>query len=132
MLILGLLSDLLLLGATLGMAVYCRTLSKRLRAFNDIDHGIGGTVATMSLQVDELKRSIDAAHADADERAEQLRQKISQADDRIGRLEMLLAGLEDIEAEIDPEMHATAQEVSDEIIPSFRAVRSNATPRFTR
>ena len=116
------------------MAVYCRMLSRRLRAFNDLDTGIGGTVAALSLQVDELQRSIDAAHLEADERSARLRGDVAEADDRIGRLEMLLAGLEDIEEDMDP----TPRPVQGDLIetaatvPSFRAARGHSEGRFQR
>ncbi|UWQ18441.1 hypothetical protein [Jannaschia sp. M317] len=125
MILLGLLSDLLLLSATIGMAIYCRVLSKRLRAFNDLETGIGGTVAALSLQVDQLQSSLQAARSDVDDRTDRMTEGVAAADDRIGRLEMLMAGLEDLEAELQEPLHATTQEDAD-AAPAFRAFRHQA------
>ncbi|MGB3553134.1 MAG: hypothetical protein WBA25_00675 [Jannaschia sp.] len=130
---LGLFSDILLLAATIGMALYCRLLSRRLRAFNDLDTGMGGSVAALSLQVDQLRGSIEAAHSEAGDRAAQLREGTAAADDRIGRLEMLLAGLEDIEDDVAPTASVTEPSPERPIaMPSFRAVRNGTEGRFAR
>lgn len=118
------LSDLLLLAATGGMALYCRALSRRLRAFNDLDAGIGVSVAALSAQVDDLKASIREAHADVSGKDARLRDAVATADDRIGRLELLLAGLEDVEAEVESRLDAPPAEQAA-AVPAFRAMRGD-------
>ncbi|MGB3689097.1 MAG: hypothetical protein WBA02_07340 [Jannaschia helgolandensis] len=122
-------SDVLLVAATLGMALWCRILSQRLKAFNDIDTGLGGTIAALSLQVDDLKASIASAAASAsaqgDDRARILSAATEKADDRIGRMEMLLASLEDLEEEAsDRLLRDPVPPVGIEPMPSFRAART--------
>lgn len=129
---LGLISDVLLLAATLGMAFYCRLLSGRLRAFNDLDNGIGGTIAALSLQVDEMKASIEAVHIETDGHSDRLRAQIMAADDRIGRLEVLLAGLEDIEAEAAVRIDNIEHDLEPIAIPAFRPSRPANEGEFTR
>jgi len=122
-----LISDVLLVAATLGMALWCRILSQRLKVFNDIDTGLGGTIAALSLQVDDLKASIASAAASAqgDDRARILSAATEKADDRIGRMEMLLASLEDLEEEAsDRLLRDPVPPVGIEPMPSFRAART--------
>lgn len=133
--ILGLLSDLLLLGATAGIALWCRHLAKRLRAFDDVDTGLGGTIAALSKQVAALEASLaasrDAATQEAQTRAAGIDEAVARADDRIGRMEMLLTSLETLEEEAadrllhDP--YGTAQPTHahepEEFEPGFRASR---------
>jgi len=121
--ILGLISDVLLLAATGGMAIWCRTLSKKLRAFNDLDTGLGGTIATLTLQVDDLKASLAAATVQSKDRGASLELVIAQADDRIGRMEMLLASLDDLEAEAADRLLDPTPTDDVDCIPSFRAGR---------
>ncbi len=101
MMIIGLLSDILLLAATLGMAAWCRILKRRLEAFDDVDAGLGGKIAALSSQVDDLKASIAAAGERTEDHDTRLQAANAAADDRIGRMEMLLASLEDLEAEAE-------------------------------
>lgn len=121
--ILGLISDVLLLAATCGMAIWCRMLSKRLRSFNDLDTGLGGTIATLTLQVDDLKASLAQATVQTIDRGASLDAATAQADDRIGRMEMLLASLDDLEAEAADRLLDTQPHDHAEAVPSFRASR---------
>ncbi|MGC1262162.1 MAG: hypothetical protein WA873_16000 [Jannaschia helgolandensis] len=125
--ILTFISDVLLVAATLGMALWCRILCQRLKAFNDIDTGLGGTIAALSLQVDDLKASIASAAASAqgNDRSRILSAATEKADDRIGRMEMLLASLEDLEEEAsDRLLRDPVPPVDIEPMPSFRAART--------
>lgn len=131
--ILGFISDILLLGATCGMAVWCRMLGKRLRAFNDLDTGLGGAIATLTRQVDDLEASLGRATAQSQDRGTSLQAMNAQADDRIGRMEMLLASLDDMEAEAADRVLETAPPDRFDGIPSFRASRlANRTEEVRR
>ena len=123
--ILTLLSDILLIAATLGLAIWCRALSRRLKAFNDLDTGLGGTIAALSLQVDELKESLAKATEQTANREAILDEANARADDRIGRMEMLLASLEDIEDETTARMMDAERTNVVDAMPSFRASRSS-------
>jgi len=119
---LTLLSDFILVAATVGMALWCRVLTQRLRAFNDLDKGLGATIATMTLQVDDLQKSIAEATAQKDDRVERLEAANATADDRIGRMEMLMASLEELEEETAERLLSDPDDVPD-MLPSFRAAR---------
>ncbi|SDY44799.1 hypothetical protein SAMN05444004_101466 [Jannaschia faecimaris] len=126
---LGFISDVLLLAATCGMALWCRTLARRLRAFNDLDAGHGGSIATLTLQVDDLKESITAATEQTDDRSALLKAANAQADDRIGRMEMLLASLEDLEDEAADRVLDNPIPERADVLPSFKASRQvDASP----
>ena len=132
--ILGLFSDLLLLCATAGMAFWCRLLTRRLRAFNDVDNGVGGSIAALTFQVDDLKASIVSSTRIIGERATQLDAASARADDRIGRMEMLLGSLEALEEEAadrlmrEPHSAIEGPEPAG-FQPSFRASRGPAVNR---
>ncbi|MEM8851248.1 MAG: hypothetical protein AAGE03_14590 [Pseudomonadota bacterium] len=91
-----LLSDGLLVLATVALAAYCWRLAARLRAFNDVDSGLGGAIAALSLQVDELKDTLATATAESGSAAASLDTATDRANDSIGRLEMLIAAAEDV------------------------------------
>lgn len=122
--ILGLISDVLLLAATGGMALWCRVLTKRLKAFNDLDTGLGGTIAALKLQADDLQASIAVATEHAHDRGAALDEATTRADDRIGRMEMLLTSLEDLEAEAADRLLAEPTVDETVFVPNFRAARS--------
>ncbi len=134
--ILGLFSDFLLLGATAGIALWCRVLARRLRAFDDADTGLGGTIAALSRQVAALEASLAAAAREAQTRAAALDAGVGRADDRIGRMEMLLTSLERLEEEAaDRLLHDGRDGVPpyepEALEPDFRASRSHV-PGQTR
>ncbi|CTQ49088.1 hypothetical protein JDO7802_01098 [Jannaschia donghaensis] len=108
------------------MALWCRVLTKRLRAFNDVDSGLGGTIATLTKQVDDLKASIDTATECARDRADLLEQGNARADDRIGRMEMLLVSLEDLEGDVAEHLLQDEASAQVDMLPSFRASRPDA------
>lgn len=128
--ILSLLSDILLLGATAGIALWCRLLARRLRAFNDLDSGLGGTIAALARQVDDLRSTIVDATRETEDGTARLEAALERADDRIGRMEMLLASLETLEEDAaDRLLHDTHPSIHpsqpEETQPSFRASRGH-------
>ena len=59
------LADVLLVGGALGAGVYCYVLARRLARFNDLEKGVGGAVAVLSAQVDDLTRTLETARVTA-------------------------------------------------------------------
>ena len=47
-------ADILLAAGALGAGIYCYILGRRLNRFNDLEKGVGGAVAVLSAQVDDL------------------------------------------------------------------------------
>lgn len=120
--ILGLISDILLLGATGGMAVWCIVLSRRQASANDLDSKLRETIAGLELRVEGLKAECAEATARTAQREISLNTLIVTADDRIGRLEILLASLDDLEAEAANRLQSATPEPGSPL-PSFRASR---------
>ena len=101
-----LLSDALLLLATAGMALWCRTLTRRLQGMDSLEEGLGGTVEALKSEVAELRGAQQAASSGKDRESTRLSEVLVQADDRIGRMEMLLASLESFEEDVPDRLHA--------------------------
>ena len=92
----ALLADALLIAGALGAGLYCLVLSSRLRRFTDLEKGVGGAVAVLSAQVDDLKKSLDSAKNAATGSVETLTEVSSRAETASERLELLIASLHDI------------------------------------
>ena len=56
-------ADIFLGAGALGAAVYCLVLARRLNRFNDLEKGVGGAVAVLSSQVDDLTSALTEAQA---------------------------------------------------------------------
>lgn len=90
------LSDILLGAGALGAGAYCLVLSQRLRRFTDLERGVGGAVAVLSAQVDDLARTLQRAEGAAKGSVDALAQVSGRAESAGQRLELLLASLHDL------------------------------------
>lgn len=93
-----LIADILLLAATLGAAVYCYVLAGRLRRFTALETGMGGAIAVLSGQVDEMTRALEKAQQVAGQSGQRLAVLTSRAEDLSTRLELMVAAMHDIPA----------------------------------
>jgi hypothetical protein len=118
-----LIADILLTAGAIGAGVYCFVLGRRLNRFNDLEKGVGGAVAVLSAQVDDLNRTLTAAQQTAATSAETLTELTKRAEDMSRRLELQMASLHDLPTEPEP---ITAK---PEISPSQT---SPAAPMFAR
>lgn len=109
-------ADILLVAGALGASVYCYVLARRLAKFNDLEAGVGGAVAVLSTQVDDLTRTLKSAQATAGNSTKQLQDLTKRAEDASKRMELLLASMHDLP---DPEELRSFQE-------------AQATTRFMR
>ena len=66
-----LIADLLAGLGALGAAVYCLVLSRRLKRFNQLENGMGGAIAVLSAQVDDMTKALNRAQSTAALSAEQ-------------------------------------------------------------
>ena len=114
-----LIADILLAAGALGAGFYCFVLSRRLSRFTDLENGVGGAVAVLSAQVDDLTRTLDAAQSTAGESSAQLEALTARAEDATKRLELMLAALHDL-----PEQPPPAQDR-----PESRFVRHTGAAR---
>lgn len=92
----SIISDILLIAGTLGAGFYCYVLSRRLSRFTDLEKGVGGAVAVLSAQVDDLTRTLNKAQGSAKTSVSTLNEVNARAEAAAGRLELLVASLHDL------------------------------------
>lgn len=90
------LADTLLAAGSIGAAVYCYILSQRLSRFSTLEGGIGGAVAVLSAQVDDMTVVLRNAQTAAVGSASSLDELARRAEAAATRLELLLATLHDL------------------------------------
>ncbi len=95
----ALIADILLIAGALAAGLYCLVLSRRLRKFNDLENGVGGAVAVLSAQVDDMTKALERARAAAGASAESLEATTARAEGVRERLEILLAAMHDLPEE---------------------------------
>lgn len=91
-----LIADILLGAGAIGAGLFCYVLSKRLKALNTLEGGMGGAIAVLSAQVDDMTRALQAARTAAGESSRQLTDLTGRAEESARRLELLLASLHDL------------------------------------
>ena len=94
----SIIADILLMAAALGAGLYCFVLSRRLRRFNDLEKGVGGAVAVLSAQVDDMTKTLERAQVSASSSASSLDQLTHRAESVSKRLELLVASMHDLPA----------------------------------
>lgn len=92
-----LISELFMGAAALGAAVYCFVLSRRLRRFTDLEQGVGGAVAVLATQVNDLNKALADARRVAGAGAQSVERQVARAEAASERLELLIASLSDLE-----------------------------------
>jgi hypothetical protein len=89
-------ADMLLVAGAIGAGLYCFILSQRLRRFTDLEKGVGGAVAVLSAQVDDLTQTLQRAQGTAKGSVDQLADVSKRAESAAQRLELLVASLHDL------------------------------------
>ena len=89
-------ADIFLISASLAAAIYCIVLSRRLKRFTDLENGVGGAIAVLSAQVDDMTKTLERAQSSATGSAESLSQLSGRAEEVAGRLELLVASMHDL------------------------------------
>ncbi|MCB5409558.1 DUF6468 domain-containing protein [Pseudogemmobacter faecipullorum] len=95
-----LIADSLLLAATLGAVLYCYVLAQRLQRFTALETGMGGAIAVLSAEVDEMTRALEKAQGVAGQSERRLGSLTDRADHLATRLELLVAALHDLPSEV--------------------------------
>jgi len=101
-------ADILLGAGALGAGIYCMILSRRLKQFNQLENGMGGAIAVLSAQVDDMTKALERARATASASASSLESLNTRAQQSAERLELLLASLHDLP---DPEAESARRGV---------------------
>jgi hypothetical protein len=118
-------ADVLLVAGAIGAGAYCFILGRRLNKFNDLEKGVGGAVAVLSAQVDDLNRTLAEAKQTAAGSAQTLTNLTQRAEDMSRRLELQMASLHDI-----PPVTVTEVSAPQEQPP--HAPERTAAPMFAR
>jgi hypothetical protein len=105
-----LIADVLLTAGAFGAGLYCYILGLRLKKFTTLETGMGGAIAVLSAQVDDMTRALEAARTSATGSVSSLDELALRAESAARRLELLLASLHDLP---DPQ-HATVATEPDE------------------
>ena len=99
----SLLADFLLIAAAGCAALYCFVLSRKLKKFTNLEDGMGGAVAVLSVQVDDLTKALKGAQSMAAGSAAELKELPARAEAATSRLEILLASTHDLpETDTEP------------------------------
>lgn len=99
-------SDIFLMAGALGAAFYCMILGRRLKRFTDLEKGVGGAVAVLSAQVDDLTKTVNAAQGSAKQSVQTLTAVSERAEDAARHLELLVASLHDLPRSGAPDQRA--------------------------
>ena len=91
-----LISDILLVAGSFGAAVYCYVLSNRLKRFTTLESGMGGAIAVLSAQVDDMTVALERARGAANGSAESLEALTIRGEAVARKLELLVASLHDL------------------------------------
>lgn len=91
-----LIADMLLVSGSFGAAVYCYVLAGRLKRFTTLETGMGGAIAVLSAQVDDMTVALEKARGAANGSASSLESLTERAETVAKRLELLVAALHDL------------------------------------
>ena len=104
-----LIADIFLISGAVAATVYCIVLSRRLRRFTDLEKGVGGAIALLSAQVDDMTKTLEVAQTSAAGSARSLDELTGKAEGVARRLELLVASMHDIPAPAEPPAPARAK-----------------------
>lgn len=118
-----LIADILMIAASIGAGIYCFVLAARLRRFTTLETGMGGAIAVLSAQVDDMTRALETARSVAGTSERNLAELTSRAEALARRLELLMASLHDLP---EPGQPRTTDEPSEEEPRRLRFVRKRS------
>ena len=114
-------ADILLAAGALGAGFYCLVLSRRLKRFHDLEKGVGGAVAVLSSQVDDLNKSLVSARHVSDGSSKALEQLTGRAESVAQRLELMIASMHDIPEPVAESASEAALEENDALAAAYEA-----------
>ena len=130
-------ADILLVAGALGAGFYCFVLARRLTRFNDLEKGVGGAVAVLSAQVDDLSKALNQAQSVSGESTEALADLTHRAEAVAQRLELMMASMHDLnDSPKQPVEEPMAEEMAEEPVAPHAAepapIERPAEPMFMR
>lgn len=126
-----LIADILLISGALGAGLYCIVLSRRLSRFTNLEKGVGGAIAVLSAQVDDMTKALDEARTATTSSASSLKSMTGRAEGVAQRLELLVASMHDLpvnseKPDMTPDEHAEVIALDKTVFQSRRRVREAA------
>ena len=115
-----LIADILLIAGALGAGVYCIVLSRRLNRFTNLENGVGGAIAVLSSQVDDMTKALDTARSATASSASSLDSLTGRAEGVAQRLELLVASMHDLP--VDSEKPSMSTDEEGEVISLDKTV----------
>jgi hypothetical protein len=91
-----LIADILLMAGSFGAAIYCYVLATRVKRFTTLETGMGGAIAVLSAQVDDMTVALEKARGAATGSAESLEALTLRGEAVARKLELLVASLHDL------------------------------------
>lgn len=91
-----LIADVFLAAGAFGAAFYCFVLQRRLTRFTRLENGMGGAIAVLSAQVDDLTKALKSAQVAAADSTQRLDGLTDRAEAATTRLELMLSSLHDL------------------------------------
>ncbi len=127
-----LVADFLLVAGALGAGFFCYILARRLNRFNDLEKGVGGAVALLSAQVDDLTKTLVAARETSDGSNVALDDLTGRAEAVAQRLELMMASMHDIPSDSRgaPAQTGAAQNTAQ--ATAQNTAQPNGGPMFVR
>jgi hypothetical protein len=122
-----LISDILLMAGSFGAAIYCYVLSTRLKKFTTLETGMGGAIAVLSAQVDDMTLALEKARGAANGSAESLEALTARGETVARKLELLVASLHDLPDPSAAKPKPAAVEVPEDDERRLRFVRRRAS-----
>ena len=92
----AMIADILLAAGALAASFYCFILSRRLRRLSDLDKGLGGAIAVLSVQVDDLATALKQTEAASAQATDDLVRQTERAEAAAKQLQLLIAALHDL------------------------------------
>ncbi len=93
-----LIADVLMSAGAFGAAIYCYVLAGRLKKFTTLETGMGGAIAVLSAQVDDMTQALEKARGAATGSAAGLEALVFRAEGVAAKLELMVAAMHDLPA----------------------------------
>lgn len=91
-----LIADFLMAAGAFSVSVYCMVLSRRLKRFTALESAMGGAIAVLSAQVDDMTKALERARASAQKSSTGLDDQVRRAEAAAARLDLILASMHDL------------------------------------
>ncbi len=89
-------ADIMLISATLGAGIFCLILSRRLTRLSRIDNGLGGAIAVLSAQVDDMSKALAETKSGSEGSATRLEELNTEARTLLEELELMISACHDV------------------------------------